>query len=91
MILRRSKAVSVSESPKDGKADSDTRLELAYAAGQARLSGQNATLANLRSRANNLLATSALLSSLATGIGLLNTDPRREQYFPRAAPGCYYS
>jgi hypothetical protein len=82
MILRPSKATSVSESPKDGKAGSDTRLELAYEAAQARLSGQDTTLGNLRSRANNLLGTSALLTSLASGIGLLNTDPKKGTVLP---------
>jgi hypothetical protein len=82
MILRPSKATPVYESPKDGSADSDGRLELAYEAAQARLSGQDTTLGNVRSRANNLLATAALLTSFASGIGLLNTDPKKGTVLP---------
>ena len=54
---------------------SDKRLELAYDAGQKALAMQDGTLGNLRTRANNLLATTALFTSFSTGIGLINTDP----------------
>lgn len=52
----------------------DKRLELAYDAPVKRLSMQDNTFGNLRARANNLLATAALFTSLSAGVGLLNTD-----------------
>lgn len=55
----------------------DARLELAYDAAKARLGMQDATLGNLRTRANNLLATAALFTSFSAGVGLLNTDPSK--------------
>lgn len=55
----------------------DKRLELAYDAGQKALAAQDGTVGNLRTRANNLLATTALFTSFSTGIGLINTDPDR--------------
>ncbi|BBY36315.1 hypothetical protein MMAN_04490 [Mycobacterium mantenii] len=55
----------------------DKRLELAYAAAQDRLKAQNETLANTRTRANNLLATTALFISFSAGVGLINTDPNK--------------
>jgi hypothetical protein len=77
-----SRVVPGPESLEDAKLDFDKRLELAYEAGQARLSGQDTTLANIRSRANNLLATSALLTSFSSGIGLINTDPNKGTVLP---------
>lgn len=56
----------------------DKRLELAYAAAQERLKLQDATLASTRTRANNLLATTALFVSFSAGIGLINTNPESE-------------
>lgn len=55
----------------------DKRLELAYDAGQKHLAMQDATLGALRIRANNLLGTAALFTSLSAAIGLVNTDPNR--------------
>jgi hypothetical protein len=52
----------------------DTRLELAYDAGEKRLALQLSTLGNVRTRANSLLATAALFTSFAAGLGLINTD-----------------
>ncbi|CAM3372222.1 hypothetical protein BST27_29730 [Mycobacterium intermedium] len=57
---------------------SDKRLELAYAAAQDRLKLQDATLANTRTRANNLLATTALFVSFSTGVGLISTNSESE-------------
>jgi hypothetical protein len=54
---------------------SDKRLELAYDAAQKMLAMQDTTLGNVRTRANNLLATAALFTSFSAGVGLLNTDP----------------
>jgi hypothetical protein len=53
---------------------SDKRLELAYDAGEKKLAMQDSTLGNVRTRANNLLATAALFTSFSAGIGLTNTD-----------------
>lgn len=53
---------------------SDKRLELAYAAAQERLKLQDATLTSTRTRANNLLATTALFVSFSAGVGLINRD-----------------
>lgn len=52
----------------------DKRLELAYDAGEKKLAMQDSTLANVRTRANNLLATAALFTSFSAGVGLINTD-----------------
>lgn len=55
----------------------DKRLELAYSAAHERLKAQNDTLANTRTRANNLLATAALFISFSAGVGMINTDPNK--------------
>lgn len=55
----------------------DTRLELAYDAGEKALALQDVTLGNTRTRANYLLATAALFTSLSTGLGLIKTDPTK--------------
>jgi len=47
---------------------------LAYEAAQEMLRIQDATLANTRTRANNLLAAAALIISIALGQGLVNRD-----------------
>lgn len=59
-------------------APSDKRLELAYNAGAKQLEMQDATLANVRTRANNLLAVAALFTSFAAGLGLVNADRSKE-------------
>jgi hypothetical protein len=46
-----------------GEGPSDKRLELAYDAAEKKLSMQDATLGNVRTRANTLLATAALFTS----------------------------
>jgi hypothetical protein len=38
---------------------------------------QDGTLGSVRTRANNLLATAALFTSVSAAIGLINTDPHR--------------
>jgi hypothetical protein len=55
----------------------DKRLELAYEAGAKALAMQDVTLGSVRSRANNLLSTAALFTSVSTAIGLINTDPSK--------------
>lgn len=60
---------------------SDKRLELAYTAAQDTLNLQDATLTNTRTRANNLLATTALFISFSAGVGLINTDPAKGAVF----------
>lgn len=55
----------------------DKRLELAYDAARALLATQTDSLSNLRTRANNLLATTALFISFSAGVGLISTDPNR--------------
>jgi len=62
----------------------DKRLELAYDAAQEILRVQDSTLGNTRSRANSLLATGALLTSISAGIGLVNIDPDRGAVLPVA-------
>lgn len=62
--------------------DSDKRLELAYDAAQKKLNLQDSTLSNTRTRANTLLATSALFVSFSAGVGLVRTDPTRGAVFP---------
>jgi hypothetical protein len=64
---------------------SDKSLELAYTAAQDRLSEQVATLARLRSRANNLLSTAALFVSFSTGVGLINSNQTNGVVFRVAA------
>lgn len=64
---------------------SDKRLELAYDAAQKKLAMQDATLGNVRTRANTLLATAALFTSFSAGIGLLNTDSSKGPVFPTCA------
>ncbi|HKP42111.1 hypothetical protein [Mycobacterium sp.] len=62
--------------------DSDKRLELAYDAAEKRLTLQDTTLSNVRTRANNLLAATAVFISFATGIGMINTDPKKGILLP---------
>jgi hypothetical protein len=62
---------------------SDKRLELAYEAAQQKLSVQDATLGNVRTRANNLLAAAALFTSFAAGVGLIKTNPGHSAMFSR--------
>jgi hypothetical protein len=57
--------------------ESDKRLELAYDAAAKTLTMQDTTLGNVRTRANNLLATAALFTSFSAGVGLINTDPKK--------------
>jgi hypothetical protein len=61
---------------------SDSRLVLAYEAATAILARQSTTLGDTRSRANILLTTAALLTSISAGIGLLNTDPAKGPVTP---------
>jgi hypothetical protein len=65
--------------------EADKRLEMAYEAANQRLSLQDTTLTSTRTRANNLLATTALFVSFSTGVGLINTDPSRGPIFPTYA------
>jgi hypothetical protein len=65
----------------NGEPRSDKRLELAYDAAVKSLSTQDVTLGNLRTRANNLLATAALFTSFSTGLGLINTNPQSGAVF----------
>jgi hypothetical protein len=60
-----------------GPAGSDEGLVLAYQAACDILKMQDATLANVRSRATQVLSTAALLTSIAAGLGLVNLDPKR--------------
>jgi hypothetical protein len=60
-------------------------VELAYEAAQQWLSMQDTTLANLRTRANNLLAAAALFTSFSAGVGLINNDPKKALVFPHYA------
>jgi hypothetical protein len=53
----------------------DKTLELAYTAAEDMLASQTDSLLNLRTRANNLLTTTALFISFSAGVGLINTDP----------------
>jgi hypothetical protein len=53
---------------------SDKRFGLVYDAAVKRLSMQDTTFGNIRTQANNLLATAALFTSLSAGVGLINTD-----------------
>lgn len=52
----------------------DKRLELAYEAGQKRLAMQDATLGNLRTRANTLLIAAALFISFGVGFGVFDAN-----------------
>lgn len=63
--------------PPPDASEADKRLELAYDAAEKKLSMQDATLSNVRSRASNLLATAALFTSFATAIGLVKADPEK--------------
>lgn len=62
--------------------DSDKRLELAYDAAEKMLALQDSTLANVRTRANNLLAATAVFISFAAGVGMINTDPKKGLLLP---------
>jgi hypothetical protein len=57
-------------------AEEDSGLELAYSAACEILKIQDQTLANVRSRATQVLSTAALLTSIAAGVGLINLDPK---------------
>ena len=70
---------------------SDKRLELSYDAAAKKLSMQDATLGNVRTRANTLLATAALFTSFSAGIGLISTDPTKGSVFPRLPQVCCLS
>jgi hypothetical protein len=61
--------------PSPDQPEPDKRLELAYDAIQEKLKMQDATLASTRTRANNLLATTALFVSFSAGVGLISNDP----------------
>lgn len=65
--------------------ESDTRLALAYAAGEQQLAALTSSMESLRTRANNILAATALFVSFAAGIGLLNTDPSKGAVLPTPA------
>ncbi|WP_197382858.1 hypothetical protein [Mycolicibacterium mengxianglii] len=56
---------------------SNQGIELAYNAGIDQLAAQTTTMESLRTRANNILAATALFISFAAGVGLINTDPSR--------------
>ncbi|MGV0778741.1 hypothetical protein [Mycolicibacterium elephantis] len=81
-LIRLDRATSISAGR---MTDSDKRLDLAYDAAQKKLSLQDSTLSNTRTRANNLLATSALFISFSAGVGLVRTDPTRGAIFPACA------
>lgn len=66
---------------------SDPRRVLEYDAASAFLKMQDATLANVRTRATGVLSTATLLTSLAAAVGLLNTDPKRGDVLP--VPGAW--
>ncbi len=57
----------------EGQADPEV-YALAYTASVDALKQQDTTLGNLRTRANSLLATGALVTSLTSGLGLYFTD-----------------
>lgn len=65
----------------------DSRLVLAYDAAREALKVQDGTLSNIRTRANNVLAAAALLTSFSAGIGLVNTDPNKGQVLSPAGVG----
>ena len=73
--------------PLPDEPEPDKRLELAYDAAEKKLSMQDATLGNVRTRANNLLATAALFTSFSAGIGLLNADSSKGSVFSPLAAG----
>lgn len=64
----------------------DPVLVMAYEAAAARLASQTDTLANLRVRANNLLAAAALITSFSAGLGLLNIDKAKGPLLPNWGP-----
>lgn len=57
---------------------SDKRLELAYEAGQKALGIQDSTLDNVRTRANYLLASAALIMGFSAGL-LIHTSTRKHE------------
>ena len=57
-------------------------IRLAYDEARAALKEQDATLSNVRNRANGLLAAATVGTSLAVAVGLLNTDPSRGETLP---------
>lgn len=61
---------------------SNKSLELAYDAAKQHLALQDSTLSSTRTRANNLLATTALFVSFSAGVGLLHTDPAAGEVIP---------
>ena len=70
--------------PAQASAGTDPRLELEYEAAVNFLRMQDTTLANVRSRATNVLSTAALLTSFSAGVGFINLDPKRGATFPLA-------
>lgn len=63
----------------------DEGRKLAFDAIGARLAQQDQTLGNLRNRATWMLTVAALIGSLATGLGLVNTGNSPGQGFPHWA------
>jgi uncharacterized membrane protein YidH (DUF202 family) len=60
----------------------DNRLVLAYDAATNALKSQDGTFGNIRTRASTVLATAALLTSFAAGLGLINTDRAKGAVLP---------
>ncbi len=65
----------------------DRGIELAYTAGELQLTAQTASLESLRTRANTILAATAIFASFATGVGLINIDPSRGAVLNPVAAG----
>lgn len=60
----------------------DEVVKLAYDAAVKHLAQQDLSLGNLRNRATWLLTAAGILISLATSVGLLNTDPTKGPIAP---------
>jgi hypothetical protein len=63
-------------------ADADPRFELAYEEAKRAVDFQQGSLRDLRSRAGNLIAIAAAVTSFAAGVGLIQTDPSKPEVFP---------
>ncbi|MFD5412543.1 hypothetical protein [Streptomyces nojiriensis] len=60
----------------------DERLKLGYEMAKILLAAQDRTVANLRTRASGILATTALVVTFSTATGLLRFDVNKNLLFP---------
>ncbi|MFI1377229.1 hypothetical protein ACH4UY_35170 [Streptomyces longwoodensis] len=86
MIRELAAAVNEEGKSEASEESQDELLDLAYDAGVTRLASQTATFEGLRTRASQIFILAALVTSFATGLGLLNTDAKKGPVLPWWGP-----